>query len=67
METSLFVLLCCQPVWLDGASVVAELDIYLLGMSLYALLCRHLLSFDPAVPRTASGEGEMYSFRHVAH
>ena len=34
---------------------------YLLGMSLYALLCRHLLFFYPAVPRTASGEGEMYS------
>ena len=61
METSLFVPLCRHPVWPDGGSVVAELDMYLLGMSLYALLCRHLLSFDPAVPRTASGKGEMYS------
>ena len=61
METSLFVPLCRHPVWPDGGSVVAELDMYLLGMSLYALLCRHLLSFDPAVPRTVSGEGEMYS------
>ena len=58
METSLVVPLCRHPVWPDGESVVAEL---LLGMSLYALLCRHLLSVDPAVPRTASGEGEMYS------
>ena len=31
-----------------------------LGMYLYAPLCRHLLSFDPVVPRPASGEGEMY-------
>ena len=50
METSLFVPLCRHPVWPDGGSVVAELDIYLLGMSLYALRCRHLPSFDPAVP-----------------
>ena len=39
----------------------SELDMYRLGMYLYALLCRHLLSFDPAVRRTASGEVEMYS------
>ena len=57
----MFVPLCRHPVWPDGGSVASELDMYLLGMSLYALLCRHLLSFDPAVPRTASGEGEMYS------
>ena len=61
METSLFVPLCRHPVWPDVGRVVAELDIYLLDMSLHALLCRHLLSFDPAVPRTASGEGEMYT------
>ena len=47
---------CRHPVWPDCGSVFAELSMYL-----YALLCRHLLSFDPAVPRTASGEGEIYS------
>ena len=45
-----------HSVWPDGGSVFAELD-----MSLYAPLCRHLLSFAPAVHRTSSGEGEMYS------
>ena len=44
-----------HPVWPDGGSVFAGLD-----MSLYAPLCRQLLAFDPAVHRTASGEGEMY-------
>ena len=53
--------LCRHPVWPDGGSVFAELSMYELDMSVYAPLCRHLLSFDPAVPRTASGEGEMYS------
>ena len=53
--------LCRHPVWPDGGSVSSELDMYLLGMYLYALLCRHLLSFDPAVRRTASCEVEMYS------
>ena len=67
METSLFVPLCRHPVLPDGGSVVAELDMYLLGMSLYALLCRHLLSFDPAVPQTASGEVKCIPFRHVSH
>ena len=36
-------------------------DAEALGMYLYAPLCRHLLSFDPAVRRTASCEVEMYS------
>ena len=48
--------LCRHPVWTDGGSVFAKLD-----MSLYAPLCRQLLAFDPAVHRTVSGEGEMYS------
>ena len=34
---------------------------YELDMSLYAPLCHQLLFFDPAVHRTASGEGEMFS------
>ena len=53
--------LCRHPVWPDCGSVSSELDMYLLSMYLYALLCRHLLSFDPAVRRTASCEVEMYS------
>ena len=57
----LFFLLCRHPVWPDGGSVSFELDMYRLGMYLYALLCRHLQSFDPAVRRTASCEVEMYS------
>ena len=36
-------------------------EMYRLGMYLYALLCRRLLTFDPAVRRTASCEVEMYS------
>ena len=36
--------LCRHPVWPDGGSVFAGLD-----MSLYAPLCRQLLAFDPAV------------------
>ena len=44
----------------------SELDMYLLGLYLYALLCRHLLSFDPAVRRTASCEVEMYSLHRVS-
>ena len=42
-----------HPVWPDGGSVFAGLD-----MSLYAPLCHQLLAFDPAVHRTASGEGK---------
>ena len=61
VEMYLFFPLCRHPVWPDGGSVSSELDMYLLGMYLYALLCRHLLSFDPAVRRTASCEVEMYS------
>ena len=53
--------LCRHPVWPDGGSVSSELDMYRFDMYLYALLCRHLLSFDPAVRRTASCEVEMYS------
>ena len=49
--------LCRHPVWPDGRSVSSELDMYQLGMYLFALLCRHLLSFDPAVRE----EVEMYS------
>ena len=52
--------LCRHPVWPDGGSVFAELSMYELDMSLYAPLC-HLLSFGPAVHRTASREGEMFS------
>ena len=51
--------LCRHPVWPDGGSVFAGLD-----MSLYdpcLCMCRQLLAFDPAVHRTTSGEGEMYS------
>ena len=51
--------LCRHPVWPDDESVVAEVD-----MSLYDLclcVCRQFLAFNPAVRRTASGEGEMYS------
>ena len=53
--------LCRHPVWPDGGSVFAELD-----MSLYdscLCVCRQLLAFNPAVHRTASGEGEMFSLR----
>ena len=51
-----------HPVWPDGGSVFAdELSMYELAMSLYAPLCRQLLFFDPAVHRTTSGEGEMFS------
>ena len=46
--------MCRHPVYPDGGSVFAD-------MSLYAPLCRQLLAFNPAVHRTASGEGEMYS------
>ena len=51
--------LCRHPVWPDDKSVVAEVD-----MSLYdpcLCVCRQLPAFNPAVRRTASGEGEMYS------
>ena len=51
--------LCRHPVWPDGGSVFAELD-----MSLYdpcLCVCRQLIAFNPAVHRTASGE--MYSLR----
>ena len=61
VEMYLFFPLCRHPVWPDGGSVSSELDMYRLGMYLYALLCRHLLSFDPAVRRTASCDVEMYS------
>ena len=47
--------LCRHPAWLDGGSV---------DMSLYdpcLCVCRQLLAFNPAVHRTASGEGKMYS------
>ena len=50
-----------HPVWPDGGSVFAALSMYELDMSLYAPLCRQLLFFSPAVHRTASGEGEMFS------
>ena len=53
--------LCRHPVWPDGGSVLPELSMYELDMSLYAPLCCHLLSFDPAVHRTASHVGEMFS------
>ena len=53
--------LCRQPVWPDSGSVFAELSMYELAMSLYAPLCRQLIFFDPAVHRTASSEGEMFS------
>ena len=58
--------LLCQPVWPDGGSVFAELSMYELGMSLYAPLCCQLIFFDPAVHRTASGEGEIFSLPHVS-
>ena len=51
--------LCRHLVSAVGRSASYELDMYLLGMYLYAPLCRHLLSFDPAVRRTASREVEM--------
>ena len=61
METSLFVPLCRHPVWPDGGSVFVELSMYELAMCMYAPLCRQLLFFDPAVHRTTSVEGEMFS------
>ena len=50
---------CRHPVWPDGGSVFAELDISLYDPCL--CVCRQLLAFNPAVHRTTSGEGEMYS------
>ena len=50
-----------HPVWPDGGSVFAALSMYELDMSLYAPLCHQILFFSPAVHRTASGEGEMFS------
>ena len=50
---------CHRPVWPDGGSVFAELDISLYDPCL--CVCHQLLAFNPAVHRTASGEGEMYS------
>ena len=41
---------CCHPVWPDGGSVVAELDMSLYDPCLW--VCRQLLAFDPAVLRT---------------
>ena len=49
---------CRHPAWPDGRSVFAELDISLYEPCL--CVCRQLLAFNPAVHRTASGEGEMY-------
>ena len=60
VELYWFFLLYRHPVWPDGGSVSSELDVYRLGMYLYAPLCRHLLSLDPAVRRTASCEVEMH-------
>ena len=42
---------------------IAALSMYELDMSLYAPLCCQLLFFSPAVHRTTSGEGEMFSLR----
>ena len=51
--------LCRHPVWPDGGSVFAELDMCLYDPCL--CVCRQLLAFNPAVHRTASGKGKMYS------
>ena len=57
-----------HPVWPDGGSVSCELGMYLCDP-----LCRHLLSFDPVVPRPALGVPDQHwakvkciSFRHVS-
>ena len=47
--------LCRHPVWPDGGSAIAV-------MLRNAPLCRQLLVFNPAVRRTASGEGKMCFF-----
>ena len=51
--------LCRHPVWPDGGSVFAELDMCLYDPCF--CVCGQLLAFNPAVHRTTSGEGEMYS------
>ena len=56
---------CRHPVWPDGGSVFAELDISLYDPCL--CVCRQLLAFNPAVHRTASGEGEKcIPFHHTS-
>ena len=59
VEIYWFLPLYRHPVWPDGGSVFAELDISLYDPCLCVF--RQLLAFNPAVHRTASGEGEMYS------
>ena len=49
--------LCRHPVWPDGGSVFADMSLYDPCLCVY----HQLLAFNPAVHRTASGEGEMYS------
>ena len=60
VEICWFLPLYRHPVWPYGGSMSSELDVYRLGMYLYAPLCRHLLSLDPAVRQTASCEVEVY-------
>ena len=52
--------LCRDPVWPDGGSVFAELDMSLYDPCLW--VCHQLLVFNPAVRHTASGAGEICSF-----
>ena len=63
LSTRLSTLLCVvtldSPRWPAGGNVFAELDISLYDPCL--CVCRQLLAFNPAVHRTTSGEGEMYS------
>ena len=59
MEIYWFLPLYLHPVWPDGGSVFAELNISLYDPCLCVF--RQLLAFNPAVHQTASGEGKMYS------
>ena len=59
MEVPFHSPLCQHPVWPDGGSVFAELDMS--RHDPFLCVCRQLLAFNPAVHRTASGEGKMYS------
>ena len=59
VEIYWFLPLYRHHVWPDGGSAFAELNISLYDPCLCVF--RQLLAFNPAVHRTASGEGEMYS------
>ena len=54
---------CRHPVWSDGGSVFAELDMY----DPCQWVCHQLLAFDPAVPRTPPFFGLILTFSYCLY